>query len=77
MDPARRGHRALETENGDDPDAMNGQIDRLRLLHAETGQIIDRLQTDIDRLSAASRLSLQATLSSNGFRSGWIRARLA
>ena len=31
---------------------MNSQIDRLRLLHAETGEIIDRLQTDIDRLSA-------------------------
>ena len=32
---------------------MNSQIERLRHLHAETGQIIDRLQTDIDRLSAA------------------------
>ena len=27
------------------------QLDRLKLLHAETGQIIERLQSDIDRLN--------------------------
>jgi len=42
-----------DTESTAEADAMNSQIDRLRLLHAETGQIIDRLQTDIDRLNAA------------------------
>jgi HTH-type transcriptional regulator, cell division transcriptional repressor len=47
------GTAPSDTETSDDSAAMNSQIDRLRHLHAETGQIIDRLQTDIDRLSAA------------------------
>lgn len=46
------GTAPSESETSVESAAMNSQIDRLRLLHAETGQIIDRLQSDIDRLSA-------------------------
>ncbi|MBA3448728.1 MAG: helix-turn-helix transcriptional regulator [Pseudaminobacter sp.] len=34
-------------------DALNAQLDRLVLLHAETGQLITRLQDDMGRLGAA------------------------
>ncbi len=32
---------------------VNEQLDRLVLLHAETGQLINRLQSDMERLNAA------------------------
>jgi len=47
------GTGPTETENPVENTVMNSQIDRLRLLHNETGQIIDKLQNDIDRLNAA------------------------
>jgi hypothetical protein len=34
-------------------DLLNAQLDRLVLLHAETGQLISRLQTDMERMGAA------------------------
>jgi transcriptional regulator with XRE-family HTH domain len=32
-------------------DLLNAQLDRLVLLHAETGQLINRLQSDMERLN--------------------------
>lgn len=32
-------------------EAVGAQLDRLKLLHAETGQLITRLQHDMDKLS--------------------------
>lgn len=47
------GTSPSDSESTVESGVMNNQIDRLKSLHAETGQLIDKLQTDIDRLNAA------------------------
>ncbi len=47
------GTSPSDSEGPGDNAVMNSQIDRLRLLHSETGQIIEKLQSDIDRLNVA------------------------
>jgi transcriptional regulator with XRE-family HTH domain len=41
-----------EREAAHKTEMLNAQLDRLVLLHAETGQLINRLQNDIERLGA-------------------------
>lgn len=42
-----------EMETSQRADLLSAQLDRLVLLHAETGQLISRLQNDMERLNAA------------------------
>ncbi|MGS1096203.1 helix-turn-helix domain-containing protein [Aquamicrobium terrae] len=37
------------------PEHVGEQLAKLKLLHAETGQLISRLQGDLDRMAAAGR----------------------
>src|SRR5690606_39988281 len=46
------GTGPVETETRESAEACGEQLARLKLLHAETGQLIGRLQTDLDRLAA-------------------------
>ncbi|MEI5680298.1 MULTISPECIES: helix-turn-helix domain-containing protein [unclassified Mesorhizobium] len=49
------GTGPIEPEDDSDMiETVGAQLDRLRLLHAETGSLIVRLQNDMDRLAAAS-----------------------
>ncbi|PSJ59792.1 helix-turn-helix domain-containing protein [Pseudaminobacter soli (ex Li et al. 2025)] len=45
------GAAPVEAEDeGDDLEALGSRLDKLRHLHAETGNLIRRLQNDMDRL---------------------------
>ena len=44
---------AEEMEASQKAGLLNAQLDRLVLLHAETGQLINRLQSDMERLNGA------------------------
>jgi transcriptional regulator with XRE-family HTH domain len=49
------GTGPIEPEDDSDMiETVGAQLDRLKLLHAETGSLIVRLQNDMDRLAAAS-----------------------
>ncbi|MFC5386895.1 helix-turn-helix domain-containing protein [Aquamicrobium segne] len=48
------GQGPAETE-ADKPEDMAKQLSRLKFLHAQTGQLISKLQLDLDRLAAADR----------------------
>ncbi|MET3661119.1 helix-turn-helix domain-containing protein [Aquamicrobium ahrensii] len=49
-----RGPSETELRN-DTPQNVTEQLARLKLLHAQTGELITRLQLDLDRLAAAGR----------------------
>lgn len=44
------GTSPSEPKEGEIVSAVSAQLERLKLLHAETGQLIGRLRTDLDRL---------------------------
>lgn len=44
------GVGSAPNDSGPDREAASIQIDRLRALHTETGQIIEKLQSDLERL---------------------------
>jgi transcriptional regulator with XRE-family HTH domain len=45
----------IDRDEEQSTDAVAEQLARLRLLHAETGQLIGRIQSDLDRLGAGAR----------------------
>ena len=46
------GTGPVESETRESVEACGEQLARLKLLHAETGQLIGRIQNDLDRLAA-------------------------